>query len=54
VNAYPETVKALSLDKSGEITGVLTAIIGQYLVFAGGGVINIRKHGGYRVSISTH
>ena len=54
VQAYPESVKALSLEKTREITGVLTGIIGQYLVFAGGAVINIRKHGGYLVSISSN
>lgn len=48
---YPTKVKSLNLDKTPEIKGVLQGIKGQYLIFDIG-VINIRKYGGYHVTIS--
>ncbi len=47
---YPTKVSSFNLDKNPEVEGVLEAIKGQYLIF-GNGVINIRKYGGYLVSI---
>lgn len=49
---YPEKVKSLSLDKTPVVEGVLKGIKGQYLLFEGGQVFNVRKHTGYHVEIS--
>ncbi len=49
VDEYPEKVKSLNLDKDKAVEGILSGIKGQYLIFRGGKVINIRKHGGYLV-----
>ena len=49
VLAYPQKVKSLSFDKVNKITGKLTGIKGQYLIFEDNGVINIRKHTGYKI-----
>ena len=46
---YPQKVKALSLDQTPLIEGVLTGIRGQYLYFEHGQVLNIRKHTGYQI-----
>ena len=48
---YPEKVKSLSFDKTPSIEGTLKGIKGQYLIFDGGRVINIRRHTGYFISI---
>ena len=47
---YPTKVTSFNLDKNPLVEGVLEAIKGQYLIFDNG-VINIRKYGGYLVSI---
>lgn len=52
VEEYPEKVKSLSFDKTPTVSGVLKGIKGQYLIFEGGQVLNIRKHTGYYVKIS--
>lgn len=49
VLSYPSTVKSLSLDKTPSIEEKIIGIKGQYLIFEGGKVINIRKHTGYYV-----
>lgn len=49
---YPTKVKSTSLDKMPVIEGVLQGIKGQYLLFEGGQVFNVRKHTGYYVQIS--
>ena len=51
VQAYPEKIKSINLDKTPEITGVLQGIKGQYLIFDIG-VINIRKYTGYQLKMS--
>lgn len=48
---YPEKVTSFNLDKNPEVTGTLTGIKGQYLIFDTG-VINMRKYGGYQMSLS--
>lgn len=48
---YPNTVKSLTFDKEPKITGKLKGIKGQYLIFEGGKVLNIRKHTGYYVEV---
>jgi len=49
VEQYPGKVKSLNFDKEPEISGVLTGIKGQYLIFSDSRVINLRKFGGYLV-----
>ena len=49
--SFPQKVNSIDLEKSA-FTGKLTAIKGQYLIFDGGYVINIRKYGGYVIEIS--
>jgi len=48
---YPIKVKSIGFDKVPEYTGKLVGIKGQYLLFANGIVLNIRKHGGYIVTL---
>ena len=47
---YPSKITSFNLDKNPRVEGVLEAIKGQYLLFDTG-VINIRKYGGYLVSL---
>jgi hypothetical protein len=47
---YPAKVTALNLDKNPEAEGVLKGIKGQYLILDSG-VLNIRKYGGYDVTL---
>lgn len=49
---YPVKITSLSFDKTPEISGKLTGIKGQYLIFDDGSVLNIRKHNGYYIRIS--
>ena len=53
VTDYPVKIKSIGFDKVPEYTGVLIGIKGQYLLFENGIVLNIRKHGGYVISISS-
>mgnify|MGYP001797042411 CR=1 FL=1 len=46
---YPTKVKSVGFDKEAEIAGKLLGIKGQYLIFEGDRVINMRKHQGYEV-----
>ena len=48
---YPVKVNSIDLEKAIVIDSILTGIKGQYLIFKGGNVINIRKYNGYRVEI---
>ena len=52
VQAYPTKVKSFNFDKDPVVEGVLQGIKGQYLIFDNG-VINIRKFGGYEVTVET-
>jgi len=49
---YPVKVKSFNLDKTPRVGGTLLGIKGQYLVFDGG-VINMRKYGGYQLTLET-
>lgn len=51
VRDYPQKVKAVNLEKVLVVSGILQGIRGQYWIFDGGDVINIRKYGGYLVNI---
>lgn len=52
VDRYPEKVKSIGFDKQAEIEGCLAGIKGQYLIFDDNRVLNIRKHNGYRITVS--
>jgi hypothetical protein len=49
---YPTKVASLSLDKTPSFQGKLIGIKGQYLIFEGGTVFNVRGSEGYVVKIS--
>lgn len=51
VLVYPEKVKSMTFDKIPVVAGVLMGIKGQYLIFDSG-VINMRRHAGYRVALT--
>ena len=51
VERYPEKIKSLNFDKEPEVKGVLSGIKGQYLLFEDNSVINMRKFGGYLISL---
>jgi hypothetical protein len=48
---YPTKVKSFNLDKIPTVGGTLMGIKGQYLIFDTG-VINMRKYGGYHLSLT--
>lgn len=54
VLSFPEKVTSVSFDKEPVISGILNGIKGQYLIFADGKVLNIRKHSGYFLEISVN
>lgn len=47
VREYPQKVTSMKMDKVHSFKGVLEGIKGQYLLFEGGRVMNIRSHAGY-------
>lgn len=49
---YPQKVKSRSLEKTAIIEGKLVGIKGQYLIFDGGEVFNVRTHSGYYVELN--
>jgi len=51
--SYPLKVNSFNLDKQPLVEGKLDAIKGQYLILDNG-VINIRKYGGYLVSLECY
>ncbi len=51
VREYPEKVTTLTFDKTPLINGVLKGIKGQYLIFDGGRVLNVRRHNGYKIRL---
>ncbi|BCX87718.1 hypothetical protein MIN45_P0085 [Methylomarinovum tepidoasis] len=48
---YPDKVRSFNFDRQAQVTGTLTGIKGQYLIFDTG-VINIRKFAGYRIALA--
>jgi len=48
---YPEKIKSVSLDKMNTIEGTLLGIKGQYLIFDGDRVFNVRNHSGYQIQL---
>ena len=53
VKKYPTKIKSLKLEKNNLISGKLSGIKGQYLIFDGGEVFNVRSHEGYIVDFNT-
>lgn len=51
INEYPQKLTLLSFDKNPFVSGILLGIKGQYLLL-NLGIINIRKHAGYVVSMT--
>jgi hypothetical protein len=54
VTTYPTKITSLTFDKQPHIQATLQGIKGQYLIFADGQVLNIRKHTGYHITLQTH
>lgn len=54
VTIFPSKVISKDLEKEPNISGILTGIKGQYLLFDGGTVINLRKHTGYHIAIAVN
>jgi hypothetical protein len=52
VLSYPEKVTSLNFDKTIEVSGILTGIRGQYLIFDNHHVLNIRRHTGYEIEFN--
>ena len=53
VEKFPIKITSQSFDKTNSIDGVLIGIKGQYLIFEGGKVLNIRKHTGYSIILNS-
>jgi len=51
VTQYPEKVTSFNFDKEPVVEGILKGIKGQYLILDTG-VINIRRFGGYQVTVN--
>ncbi len=52
VSRYPLKVKSVNLEKEGSITGILSGVRGQYLMFDEERVVNVRRHSGLVIAIS--
>ena len=48
---YPTKINSINLDKLTTFKGVLKGIKGQYLIFEGGFVMNVRNHEGCKVKL---
>ena len=51
VNHYPEKITSLNLEKQESISGVLTGIKGQYLMFDEQYVFNVRRHTSFEIEM---
>ncbi len=54
VQEFPTKIKSLSFDKEPVIEGTLLGIKGQYFILDGGRVLNIRKHNGYFLTVTSN
>lgn len=54
VPEFPDKIASATFDKEPVISGLLSGIKGQYLMFSDGRVLNIRKHNGYFLEISVN
>lgn len=50
IKETPQKVRSVSLARDHSVESTLTGIRGQYLLFDGGAVMNIRRHSGFHVS----
>ncbi len=50
---FPRRVRSFNLDKHPTAGGTLLGIKGQYLIFDTG-VINVRKYGGYHLTLTVN
>lgn len=48
---FPQKIKSIGFDKTPLIEGTLLGIKGQYLLFDGDRVMNMRKHTGYHIEV---
>lgn len=53
VQNFPAKPQSLTFDKEAKVSGTLQGIKGQYLLFDQDRVLNIRKHSGYLVKLTT-
>lgn len=49
---FPKKVSSLTFDKTPTVVGKLVGVKGQYLIFEGGEVLNIRRHTGYFIELT--
>ncbi|HKK47474.1 MAG TPA: DUF2797 domain-containing protein, partial [Alkalispirochaeta sp.] len=47
----PEKVKSVNLQKSPVVESTLIGVRGQYLIFDGGAVLNVRRHSGFHITL---
>lgn len=52
VEEVPNKVKAVSLARTPVLESILRGIRGQYLIFEGGSVLNVRRHSGFVVRVT--
>ena len=52
VNKFPEKITSLSLEKQENISGILTGIKGQYLIFDEQYVFNVRRHTSFEIQLT--
>lgn len=52
VNKFPEKITSLSLEKQENISGILTGIKGQYLMFDEQYVFNVRRHTSFEIQLT--
>jgi hypothetical protein len=52
VEKYPQKVLSTTFKKTDEVSGELSGVRGQYLIFNDGRVFNVRSHEGHQVSFS--
>lgn len=48
---YPTKVSSINLAKQPRVEAVLRGVRGQYLIFEGGQVLNVRRHSGYEARV---
>lgn len=52
VENYPSKVQSINLEKESRFEGILAGIKGQYLIFEGGAVMNVRSQEGRAITLS--
>ena len=51
VSQHPAKPRSVDLGRDGSVTGRLVGVRGQYLLFEGGAVLNVRRHTGHHVTL---